>query len=177
MGLLLLWKGGGISSRIALRHLSHPRLHVRSAKDHTGEETALQSVGPRAQTLKVIRTHDSPVVLTQVPILITPEEPWILIPVGGGAISRFPFGHWGNFLCAHWSPWSAFLPTYYCNGAVWTTQMLLFQSSFKLQLGLCTIFSQVSNCARVSHSFWGGIYWTRSRPLFSQLRSLLFLSH
>ena len=86
MGLLLLWKGGGISSRIALRHLSHPRLHVQSAKDHTGEETALQSVGPRAQTLKVIRTHDSPVVLTQVPILITPEEPWVLVTVRGQSV-------------------------------------------------------------------------------------------
>ena len=30
----------GISSRIALRHLSHPQLCVWSAKDHTGGETA-----------------------------------------------------------------------------------------------------------------------------------------
>ena len=37
----------GISSRIALRHLSHPRLHVQSVKDHSGEETALRDVGPR----------------------------------------------------------------------------------------------------------------------------------
>ena len=31
----------GISSRIALRHLSHPWLHFRSANDHTGGENAL----------------------------------------------------------------------------------------------------------------------------------------
>ena len=31
----------GISSGIALRHLSHPQLHVWSAKDHNGEETGL----------------------------------------------------------------------------------------------------------------------------------------
>ena len=55
MGLLLMWKGGGISSRIALRHLSNPRLHVWSAKDHTGEETALWGVSPRGWTLKTIR--------------------------------------------------------------------------------------------------------------------------
>ena len=40
----------GISSRIALRHLSHPQLHVWSAKDHTGEETGLRGVGPRGWT-------------------------------------------------------------------------------------------------------------------------------
>ena len=27
----------------------------------------------------------------------------------------------------------------------------------------------------LSHPFWGGIYWTRSRPLFSQIWNLLFL--
>ena len=47
----------GISSRIALRHLSHPRLHVQSVKDHNGEETALRDVGPRGQTLKTIVTE------------------------------------------------------------------------------------------------------------------------
>ena len=47
----------GNSSRIALRHLSFPRLHVRSARDHTGGETALRSIGFRGQTLKTIRTE------------------------------------------------------------------------------------------------------------------------
>ena len=46
-----------ISSKIALRHLSHPQVHVQSAKNHTGEETALRSIGPRVQTLKTIRTE------------------------------------------------------------------------------------------------------------------------
>ena len=46
----------GISSGIARRHLSHPWLHVQSAKDPTGEETALRGVGPRDWTLKTIRT-------------------------------------------------------------------------------------------------------------------------
>ena len=35
------------STQEAIRHLSHPQLHVLSAKDHTGEETALRGVGPR----------------------------------------------------------------------------------------------------------------------------------
>ena len=47
----------GISSRIALRYLSHPRLHVWSAKDHTGGETALCGVGPKDWALEKIRTE------------------------------------------------------------------------------------------------------------------------
>ena len=47
----------GTSSGIALRHLSHPWLHVRSAKDHIGRETALRGVGLRGRTLKTIRTE------------------------------------------------------------------------------------------------------------------------
>ena len=46
----------GTSSGIALRHLSRPQLHVQSAKDHTGRETALRGVGLRGQALKTIRT-------------------------------------------------------------------------------------------------------------------------
>jgi len=73
---------------------------------------------------------------TQAPIPITPEEPKVLITVAGwrgGGQSVDVFGHWGNFLCAHWSPWSAFLPIHYCNGTVWMSQMVLFLSSFKLK--------------------------------------------
>ena len=47
----------GTSSRIAFRHLSRPRLQVRSAKDHTGIETAPRGIGFRGQTLKTIRTE------------------------------------------------------------------------------------------------------------------------
>ena len=40
----------GTSSGIALRHLSHPRLHVGSAKDHSGRETAPRGIGFRGRT-------------------------------------------------------------------------------------------------------------------------------
>ena len=56
-GLIITVERKGISSRIALRHLSRPWIHVQSAKDHTGEETALQGVGPIGWTLKTIRTE------------------------------------------------------------------------------------------------------------------------
>ena len=48
-GLAIAVERRGISSEIALRHLSHPRLLVRSAKDHTGGETAARGVGLRSQ--------------------------------------------------------------------------------------------------------------------------------
>ena len=38
-GLAITVERRGTSSGMALRHLSHPRLHVWSAKDHTGRET------------------------------------------------------------------------------------------------------------------------------------------
>ena len=47
----------GTSSGIALRHPSRSWLHVRSAKDHTGRETAPRGIGLRGQTLKTIRTE------------------------------------------------------------------------------------------------------------------------
>ena len=46
-----------ISRGIALRHLSRPWLHDRSAKDHTGRETSLRGVGFKGWTLKTIRTE------------------------------------------------------------------------------------------------------------------------
>ena len=55
-GLVITVKMSSISSRIALNHIRHPQQHVQSAKDHTGEETALRGVGPRDWTLKIIGT-------------------------------------------------------------------------------------------------------------------------
>ena len=55
-GLVITVERRGISSGIALRHLSHPQLHIQSAKDHNEEETALQGVGTRGQAFKTIST-------------------------------------------------------------------------------------------------------------------------
>ena len=68
----------GTSSRIALKLLSCPQVHVQSAKDHTGGETAPRGVGPRGWTLKVP---------TKAPILITPEKPQGLITVGSQSVN------------------------------------------------------------------------------------------
>ena len=54
IGLLLR---RSVSSRIALRCLSHPWLYVWSAKDYSGEETTLRGTGPWGHTLKTIRTE------------------------------------------------------------------------------------------------------------------------
>ena len=58
-----------------------PQLHVRSAKDHTRRETAPRGIGFRGQTLKTNRTDGAGGVPT-VPVLITLEEPRVLITVG-----------------------------------------------------------------------------------------------
>ena len=84
-GLATAVKRRGTSSEIALRHLSRPRLHVRSAKDHTERETIPRGVGLWG------RTQDNqdwrcPGVPTQAPVLVTPEEPRVLIIVGGQSV-------------------------------------------------------------------------------------------
>ena len=58
-GLIISVKRRGISSGVARRDLSCLQLQVQSAKEHTGEETALLGVGPRGQTPKTIRTEDA----------------------------------------------------------------------------------------------------------------------
>ena len=76
---------------------------------------------------------------TQAPIIIIPEEPWELITVGGQSVDFF----WTPrklSLCSL-KPRSTFLPIHYCSGTVRTSQRLLFQSSCKLQLGLCAVLS------------------------------------
>ena len=40
-GLVITMERRDMSNGISLRHLNHPHLHVWSAKDHSGEETAL----------------------------------------------------------------------------------------------------------------------------------------
>ena len=56
-GLAIAVERRGTSGEIALRHLSRPRLHVLSAKDHTGGETAPRGIGFRGRTLKTTRTE------------------------------------------------------------------------------------------------------------------------
>ena len=59
-GLAITVERRDTSSRIALRHLSHPRLPVWSVRDHNGGETAPRGIGFRSQTLKTIRTEGAP---------------------------------------------------------------------------------------------------------------------
>ena len=153
MDLLLLWKGGGTSSGIALRLLSHPWLHVLFSKDHTGE-TAPTDIGPRGRILRTIKTegaHTSS----------RPKYTW-----GTPDINNW----WGRGQCVFflWTPGQLtlcllkplahFPPIHYCNGTVWMSQMLLFQLSSKLQLGLCAVFIWVSDRARVSLTPFGKGY-------------------
>ena len=76
----------------------------------------------------------------------------------GGPISRFPFRYWGNLFCAYWSPWPTFFPILFRNGTVWTSQKVLFQLFFILQLWFCAVFTRVSDCARISLTLFGKGY-------------------
>ena len=54
-----------------------------SGLQKTTMEEKLPPKGLRGQTLKTIRTEGARVTPTQAPVLITPEEPRVLITVGG----------------------------------------------------------------------------------------------
>ena len=60
-----------------------PWLHFWSAKDHTGRETAPRDVGFRGRISQDNEDGRCPGVPTQAPLLITPEEPQVLITLGG----------------------------------------------------------------------------------------------
>ena len=84
-GLPITVERRGTSSRIALRHLCHPGLQVRSARDHTGRDGP-QRCGFQGSDSQNNQDCMCPQVPTEAPFLITPEEPWALITVGGQSI-------------------------------------------------------------------------------------------
>ena len=55
-GLAITVERRGTSNGIAVRHLGRPLLHVWSARDHTGRETAPRGIGFRGRSVKTIRT-------------------------------------------------------------------------------------------------------------------------
>ena len=154
-GLAIIVERRGTSRGITLRHLSRPWLRVRSAKDHTGRDchqAEVSGVGLSRQSgLKVYRGP---------PKSSRPNYTWGTPGINncGGSIRWFPFRYWGNLLCAYWSPWPTFFPIHFRNGTVWTSQKVLFQLFFILQLRFCAIFTRVSDCARISLTPFGEGY-------------------
>ena len=137
----------GVSSWIALRHLSCPRLHVLSAKDHTVEETALQGVGPGVglsgqSGLKVlVGTHISP----------CPSNTWGNLGINNceGPISRFSLDMGATFFVLTETPGLlSFWPTTIM-GLSGQTTCYSFSHSLSCSWD-SVIFSRVSNSARVS---------------------------
>ena len=116
-----------------------------------------------------------PGVPTQAPVLITPEEPRVLIIVGCQSID-FLLDTWATY-SAYWSPWPTFFPIHFHNGTVWTNQKVLFQLFFILQLRFCAIFTRISDRARISLTLFGEGYTEQGPCLcFHEYRALHFSS-
>ena len=152
-GLAITVERRGTSSGIALRHLSRPWLHVRSAKDHTGKETALRSLGLRGRTLKTIRTEvpGGPHTSSR------PNYTWGTPGINncGGPIRRFPFRYWGNLFCAYWSPW----PTSRSASVMGLSgRAKRYYFSYSLSCNWDSIFTRVSDRARISLTPFGKGY-------------------
>ena len=84
-GLAITVERRGTSSRIALRHPSCPRsmscLQGTTVKERLPQRCRFQ--GLDSQDSQDWRCLEVP---TQAPVLITPEEPWVLITVGGQSV-------------------------------------------------------------------------------------------
>ena len=80
-GLAIIVERRGTASRIALRCLSCPQLHVQSARDHSEGETDPRGVRFQGSDSQDNQDWRCLAVPTQAPILITSEEPQVLITV------------------------------------------------------------------------------------------------
>ena len=155
-GLATTVERRGTSTGITLQHLSHPRLHVWSAKDHTRRESAPRGIGFRCWTPKTIRTEGA----RGSPHKTLPNCTWGTPGINncGGPICWFSFRHRDNLLYAYWRPWPTFFPICFRNGIVWMTQKTLLLLFFKLSWRLCAFFTRVSDHARVSLTHFGEGY-------------------
>ena len=163
------------SSRIALRHLSHP-----------GSMSSLQ--GTSLEERLTPEAYNSWVRLSRQSVLKVPKGPhtgfcpnytWGTLSINncGGPIRQFPFRHWDNLLCAYWISWPTFFLIRFYDGTVWMSQKVVLQLFFKLQLGLCAVFTRVSDHARFSLTPFGEGYTKQGPCLFSWIWRPLFLCH
>ena len=127
-GLFSTVERRGISSGIALRHLSHPQLRPVCKGPHWRRDCSLRC-RPQGSDSEDNLDWRCLGVPTQVPILITPKEPWVLIIVEGQSVEFL----WtlGQLSLSSLKPVVRFSPEHYSNGTVWMSQTLLCQSSFK----------------------------------------------
>ena len=134
MNLLLLWKGRASQAGLPSGTKPSPAPGLICKGPYWRRDCPPRC---RPQGLDSQDNQDwrCPGVPTQAPVLVTPEEPRVLITVEGQSI--FSFGHWGNFLLTKASgllSWSTTI-----NGAVWTSQIFFnhwFEGCF-LELSLC----------------------------------------
>ena len=141
-----------------------------SGLHRTTLETALRSISPRGRTLKTIRSEGAWEPPTQSSILITSEEPPVVkTAVGGGEWQSVDFllDTEATFSVLTEAP-DPLLLIHYHNGALWLSQMLLFPSSFNLQLGLCVVFWRVLIVPESPSPFLG-------RNILSKVQASVFM--
>ena len=93
----------------------------------------------------------------------------------GQPINQFSFGHWGIFLCAHWSPWSTFLPIHYCNGTV-TAKCYYFSHPLSCNWDSGLFSHEFLIVRSLSHPFWGGLILSKVQAsIFMNMETSLFL--
>ena len=176
-GLIITAERRGISSGFALRHLSCPWLQVCKGT-YWWRDCPLRC-RPQGSDSQDNLDWRCPGVPTKAPVLITPEEPRVLITGGGGGESI------NQFLLDTGETFSMFTeaPVPLSSWSTTIIELSGWAKHYYFSLPLSCNWDSVL----FSHEFlimpeapWpllGGIYWTRSRPLFFWIWSLSFLSH
>ena len=107
-----------------------------------------------------------PGVPTQTPILMTPEEPQVLITVGDQSLNFLL--KLGQLSLCSLEPLVCFPPDPQPrNGASEWAKCYYFSHPLSCKWSSGCFLMSFWLCQNLPHPFWGGIYWARSRPLFS----------
>ena len=166
MDLLLHWKGG-TQSRVVVKHLSPLQFHVWSAQDHTGDcPQKHKPQGSDSQDNQECRCLGAPHTIFH-PNYIWGTPGGKNCGGGGWQSVDFLLDTEATFSVLTEAP-DPLLLIHYHNGALWLSQMLLFPSSFNLQLGLCVVFWRVLIVPESPSPFLG-------RNILSKVQASVFM--
>ena len=144
------------SGGISLRRPSCPWFHVQSPRGHPGQD------GPQRHGFQGSDSQDNqdwicPQVPTQSPFLITPEEPWELITVGGQFIN-FLLGTRATFSMLTEAPGPLSSQSASIMGLSGQAKIYYFRFFLYVVSYSVIFFTRVSDCARISLTPFGEGY-------------------
>ena len=174
-GLAVTVEGRGTSSKIALRHSKPPPAPCLVCKGPHWRRDCPQRRRSQGSDAQDHQDWRCPGVPTQALVLITPEEPRVLIMVGGQFVN-FLLDTGATYSVLTETPWPTFFLILFHSGTVWTSQKVLLQLFFTCIWDSVLFFTWVSDRARVSLIPFGEGYteqeWVAIVGIFCPVRNV-----